>query len=276
MKIIDTGSGILLADEEYFDPFISFECGQCFRFEKISESEYVFCALGKRIGVKAAEGGYLFTGVTADEFKNGLVGYFDLERDYGAIIKALSADENIARAVKYCSGIRIFRQDPWEALASFIISQNNNIPRIKKIINALCVTLCGDERIFPAPELLLEAGSEGLAPIRAGFRVKYLLDAAEKTVSGEIYPEHIRTLPYEEALAALKSIKGVGDKVANCVLLFGYGFTEAFPVDVWVKKVIGEYYGDDFTPKRFGKYAGFAQQYLFCYERSFKSKVRGE
>ena len=136
------------------------------------------------------------------------------------------------------------------------------------------MTLCGDERIFPAPERLLEAGAEGLAPIRAGFRVKYLLDAAEKTVSGEIDPERIRALPHEEALAALKGIKGVGDKVANCVLLFGYGFMDAFPVDVWVKKVIAGCYGEDFTPKRFGEYAGIAQQYLFCYERNFKSRVR--
>lgn len=265
---------MLLSGEEYFDPFISFECGQCFRFEKTGENEYDFCALGKRIHVRKSKEGYVFTGVTEEEFKSGLVSYFDLERDYGAIIKALSADEHIAQAVKYCGGIRIFRQDPWETLASFIISQNNNIPRIKKIINTLCVTLCGDERIFPAPERLLEAGAEGLAPIRAGFRVKYLLDAAEKTVSGEIDPERIRALPYEKALAALKGIKGVGDKVANCVLLFGYGFMDAFPVDVWVKKVIAGCYGEDFTPKRFGEYAGIAQQYLFCYERNFKSRVR--
>ena len=265
---------MLLSGEEYFDPFISFECGQCFRFEKTGENEYDFCALGKRIHVRKSKEGYVFTGVTAEEFKSGLVSYFDLERDYGAITKALSADEHIAQAVKYCGGIRIFRQDPWETLASFIISQNNNIPRIKKIINTLCVTLCGDERIFPAPERLLEAGAEGLAPIRAGFRVKYLLDAAEKTASGEINPERIRTMPYEEALAALKGIKGVGDKVANCVLLFGYGFMDAFPVDVWVKKVIAGCYGEDFTPKRFGEYAGIAQQYLFCYERNFKSRVR--
>jgi N-glycosylase/DNA lyase len=121
---------------------------------------------------------------------------------------------------------------------------------------------------FPSAEAIKNAGIEGLAPIKSGFRAKYIIDAAEKVVSNEISLDYIANCGYEEALTELKKIKGVGDKVANCVLLFGFGYYEAFPVDVWVKRVIEKYYGTDFDPKTFGNYAGIAQQYLFYYERN--------
>lgn len=271
MKLVPFKNGILLTDTVNFDPFISCECGQCFRFEKLSEDRYSLVAENRLLSIRRESGGWFFEDIEEAEFRAKYFTYFDLERDYAAIIASYGEDENISRAAISGSGIRIFRQDPWETLISFIISQNNNIPRIKKIIESLC-RLLGEEKngvySFPAPEKIARAGIEGLAPIKSGFRAKYIIDAANKVVSGEVSLERIARSDYADALAELKTIKGVGDKVANCVLLFGFGFYEAFPVDVWVKRVIGKYYGEAFDPKTLGRYAGIAQQYLFHYERN--------
>ena len=266
-----TEKGTLLREVPNFDPFVSCECGQCFRFETEGD-RLVLYARRRKLCITRCEGGYLLHGADENEFYGVWYDYFDLGRDYGAIIESFSGDKNISLAAEYGGGIRIFRQDPWEALVSLIISQNNNIPRIKKIINSLCVLLGedlgGGNFAFPSPQAIKKAGTEGLAPTRAGFRAKYIYDAAEKVLSGEVSQERIKNSSYEDALAELKKIKGVGDKVANCVLLFGYGFTQAFPVDVWVKRVIAEYYGEGFDPASLGEYAGIAQQYLFYYRRN--------
>ena len=270
MKFTKIENHLLLSECENFDPFVSCECGQCFRFNKISESEYVIFAQNRSLTIRKQDENWLFLDITEEEFIGKFVRYFDLERNYGEIIKGYSGDENITRAADIGSGIRIFRQDAFETLISFIISANNNIPRIKKIIEALC-ELLGDRvngsYSFPTPESIVSAGIEGLAPIKAGFRTKYIVDAAQKVASGEISLEYIQNCGYLEALNELKKIKGVGDKVANCVLLFGFGYLNAFPVDVWVKRVINKYYGESFDPDELGEYAGVAQQYLFYFER---------
>ena len=279
MKFTKTQGHLLLTECENFDPFVSCECGQCFRFTRISENEYRIFACGRSLGIRRQENGWLFLDIDEDEFKSLFVPYFDLDRDYGAIIKGYSHDESIARAATDGSGIRIFRQDPWETLVSFIISANNNIPRIKKIIEALCELLgerVGGGYSFPTAEKIVSAGVEGLSPIRAGFRAKYIFDAACKVASGEVSLEHVKNCGYENALTELKKIKGVGDKVANCVLLFGFGYYNAFPIDVWVKRVISKYYGEGFDPKTLGEYAGVAQQYLFYYERSILGREEKE
>ncbi|MBQ3230744.1 MAG: DNA-3-methyladenine glycosylase 2 family protein [Clostridia bacterium] len=271
MRFRQINNDLLLSEINNFDPFVSCECGQCFRFEQISESEYRLFACGRELVIDKTEEGWLFLNIDEAEFKKGFFDYFDLGRDYGEIISSFSFDKTISLAAQTGSGIRIFRQDPFETLISFIISQNNNIPRIKKIIEALC-RLLGEEKngfySFPTAEKIAEAGIEGLAPIKSGFRAKYIIDAASKVASGEISIEGIQKMSYAEALAELKKIKGVGDKVANCVLLFGFGHYGAFPIDVWVKRVIDKYYNGSFDPQTLGEYAGIAQQYLFYHERS--------
>lgn len=275
MELRKVGNDLLLLNTPNFDPFVSCECGQCFRFEKTNENEYSIIACNRQINIKRVDEGWLFADMTESEFTEIFVRYFDLERDYSAIIRSFNNDSAIARGAVAGSGIRIFRQDPWETLISFIISQNNNIPRIKKIIDALC-RLLGEEKCgiysFPTAEKILEAGIDGLAPIKSGFRAKYIIDAATKVLSGEVDLNRIAAEGYTAALEELKLIKGVGDKVANCVLLFGFGYYEAFPIDVWVKRVIEKYYSADFDPKTLGEYAGIAQQYLFYYERSIQDK----
>ena len=275
MKFKSINNGILLSECENFDPFVSCECGQCFRFNRISDDEYDVFACGRRLNIQRRDEGWFFADIDEEMFRNSFYDYFDLDRDYGAIIKSYSGDRFISSAAVEGGGIRIFRQDPWETLVSFIISQNNNIPRIKKIIESLC-TLLGDEKdgfySFPSAEKIAKVGIDGLAPIKAGFRAKYIISAAEMVVSGEVSLDYIKNCGYAEALEILKRIKGVGDKVANCVLLFGFGYYEAFPIDVWVKRVINKYYGEDFDPTTLGEFAGIAQQYLFYYERNIVSK----
>ena len=279
MKLTEIGKDLLLTECNNFDPFVSCECGQCFRFDQLSEDCYAIYACGRMLKIIRAEQGWLFCDIGKEEFTSLFLPYFDLERDYAQIIEAFSYDKSLYRAANLGSGIRIFRQDGWETLISFIISANNNIPRIKKIIDSLC-RLYGKEEngyySFPTPKAIYDAGIEGLAPIKAGFRAKYIYDAACKITSGEVSLEHVASCRYAQALSELKKIKGVGDKVANCVLLFGFGYYEAFPIDVWVKRVISKYYGDSFDPKVFGKYAGIAQQYLFYYERNISSKEANE
>ena len=170
-------------------------------------------------------------------------------------------------------GIRILKQEPWEALCSFIISQNNNIPRITGIIDRLCSTW-GEknekgEYSFPSYEILAGLTVEDLAPLKAGFRSKYILDAAQKLKNKEIDLNKIYSATMDEAREELMKIKGVGKKVADCTLLYGFGRMEAFPVDVWVKRIVEELYPDG-LPECIKGNEGIAQQYLFHWRRNSK------
>ena len=162
------------------------------------------------------------------------------------------------------------RQDPYEALCTFIISQNNNIKRIKGIVGRLCESF-GDEIEdgvygFPTAERLAKLTPDDLAPLRAGFRNRYIIDSAKKVASGEVDLELCKTADYEAALAELMKITGVGVKVADCTLLFGMYRVEAFPIDVWMKRAMEKLF-PGMTAADFGEYAGIAQQYIFHYSR---------
>lgn len=274
----------------------TFDCGQCFRFTPLSpealrpyfsDPSSVYAVSGVAFGkyVLFAEdrqkpGELIVVNAAPDECLSLWIPYLALDEDYDAIDRfletALPEEKNRAvlrKATAYGKGVRILRQDPWETLISFIFSQNNNIPRIRKIIAAFCQLLGEEtdepgERAFPTPEAVLRAGLDGLAPIRAGFRAKYVLDAAAKVLSGAVDLAAVRAQEsYDEALAMLRQIRGVGPKVGACALLFGFSKTEAFPVDVWMKKVLARRFPDGLDVAAFGKYAGVAQQYLFYYER---------
>ena len=271
---------------EYFDISQIFDCGQCFRFDKVDSHKggvaFGGAAFGKYVEFEQTEDGFLTVyGSTEDEFEKIWRPFLAYDEDYGALrddIRARLAECGVAEdvvsgAMNGGSGIRILRQDRWEALCSFIISQNNNIPRIKKNIADLCSAF-GDEiengkghRAFPTPKALYDAGEEAIFALKTGFRAKYIHDAAEKVASGKIDLAKIDEMSYDDAMAALTSIKGVGPKVASCALLFGFGKTESFPVDVWMKRVIAKYFPGGLEVDRLGKYAGIAQQYLFYYER---------
>ena len=261
-----------------FDIKQIFECGQAFRFDPAPSGGYEGVAFGRYLHVRDADGGVSINASQA-EFDAVWRDYFDLDRDYGKIIEALSHDEVMRAAASYGSGIRVLNQDTFECLVSFIISQSNNIPRIKGIIGRLCESF--GERItspdgrafytFPTLERLSGVSAADLGVIRAGFRAKYIKDAVDKVCRGDVDLAKLKKIDVAAGREELKKIYGVGDKVANCVLLFGAGKADAFPVDTWIKKAIAKFYeGRDFDPASLGPYCGLAQQYLFYYARENK------
>lgn len=261
--------------------FRTFDCGQCFRFETVADSSFLCEVEGVAHGryVRFAQNGEgeLFVYSSEEDFNELWYPYLSLDCDYGAVnetlLSALKGSDrlHLERAAEASRGIRILRQDRWEALCSFIISQNNNIPRIKKIIGAMCEKY--GEKIeggyaFPTPEALARAGESAIFDLRTGFRAKYIYDAAVKVATGELSLDSVSDAPtYGEAEKLLLSVKGVGPKVAACTLLFGFSRLDAFPVDVWIKKVLERRFEKGFDPSVFGEFAGIAQQYLFYYER---------
>lgn len=257
-------------DAGLFDPDVTFDCGQCFRWEKQPDGSWSGVVRGQILTVRKSGGQIILEQAGSSGFEQIWRSYFDLERDYEGIKKSLSGDPVLEAAIKFAPGIRILRQEPWEALCSFIISQNNNIPRIKGIVSRLCENfgdrISGKTYSFPSAERLAGLSEKDLAPLRSGFRAKYIIDAARKTASGEVDFEALSYMPLDEARKTLKTIKGVGPKVADCALLFGCGRLDSFPVDVWIKRVLAKFYPDGF-PREYISYGGIAQQFLFHYAR---------
>ncbi len=300
--VADTGGAYSLYD--------TLECGQCFRHRIVKNEngyrEYMIPAGEKLffVGQKSL-GELIFYGISDEEFEEFAVPFFSLDTDYEKIkedIRKRTDSEWLIQAIDTAGGIVILKQDPWEALFSFIISQNNNIPRIKKIIaeisaaygDNLCLQnnvkkcplskiegdpchekckSCGACYSFPKP-LAVYLEPEKLLPSRPGFRYKYLLDAARKVATKETNLEMIAAArSYTYTLSELKKILGVGDKVASCAALFGFGNLEAFPIDVWMRRAIDAYFDGKLSPESLGRYAGVAQQYIFHYIRLIENKV---
>lgn len=288
-----------------YDLADTMECGQCFRYERVSDTacpvEYRTVVGNTIIDVgQRKRGELIFFGMTDAEFENVARGYFALDTDLSAIREDILRHTDSAwlkEAAECAGGIAILKQDPWETLVSFIISQNNNIPRIRKIVREICAEYgvniylqgassgkcplsvidgtpcqekckkCGRCYTFPSAEDILN-NPEGLLPSRPGFRYGYILDAAQKVATGEVNLDMIAAArSYTHTLDCLKQIKGVGDKVASCVALFGFANLEAFPIDVWMKRAIDTYFGGVLDPTALGRYAGVAQQYIFHYIR---------
>lgn len=245
-------------------------CGQCFRFKETEEGTYNGVAFGRELTLEKHDD-ILILFTSEEDFLNIWRSYFDLDLDYGKIKEELSGlHPTLAEAARFAPGIRILRQEPFEALISFIISQNNNIKRISGIVERLC-QLCGEEICdgvykFPTVEEMSDLSVEDLSPIRAGFRGKYIVDAVSKVKSGEVELKALEALSYEDAKAELMKIKGVGSKVADCVLLYGFHKLEGFPMDVWMKRAMAVLF-PDIDGSAFGEYAGIAQQYIFHFAR---------
>ena len=246
------------------------DCGQCFRWRRQEDGSYRGVVRGR--AVRASRDGDRLILDGADESDREMwADYFDLSCDYAAIRERLGAlHPAMAEAARYAPGIRILRQEPFEALISFIISQNNNIKRISGIVARLCESfgepIGGGEYAFPTAERLAALEPDDLAPIRAGFRHRYIIDAARRVARGETDLEAIRLLPVDEARSRLMRITGVGVKVADCVLLYGLHRAESFPLDVWMKRAMATLF-DGMEPSAFGDCAGVAQQYIFHYAR---------
>lgn len=256
-----------LAAEEIFSLADTLNCGQCFRWSEQADGWFDGVVEGRMCRVKQTESGLALEAEGDEAF---WADYFDCRTSYAAIRGRLCQNETLAKAATFAPGIRVLRQYPWETLCSFIISQNNNIKRIRGIVARLCT--CFGEPLapgvyaFPAPEALAGRTAEELAPLRSGFRAGYLLDAAQKVASGELVLEEVAVLPLEEARLALQTIRGVGPKVAECALLYGFGRMECFPMDVWMKRAMKQLFPEG-LPLCARENAGIAQQYIFHYAR---------
>ncbi len=264
------------------------ECGQCFRFYKIGEKRYRIIAHGRILEVSQTLNEVVFHYTSEEDFCDIWCTYFDLNRDYATIKQSLGKMNNpLHLAVTEKSGIRLLQQDTWETLISFIISQNKHITHIKKLIEDLSKaygtyigTVEGEKYYsFPTVEQLSHAEDEDLRALKVGFRAPYIVDAYKKVIDGEVDMDALIYIPIEDAKKELMKIKGVGPKVADCVLLFGARRYEVFPVDVWVKRVMEYFYFNedtkithihDYAIEEYGNLAGFAQQYLFYYARDFQ------
>ena len=269
-----------------------FECGQCFRWKKEENGSYTGVT---NFGVmNISQEGETIT-INGEFVKNGEItsdekyimacinDYFDLNTDYTKIKNILEKDDiNMQNAIKFGYGIRILNQDPWEMLISYIISAANNIPRISKTIQNISmaygkkIVFEGEDfYLFPTPKELSVATVEDLRKLNLGFRDKFVYGATKAVIDASIILQNVEQCSYKDAKKELIKLSGVGEKVADCILLFSMKKTEAFPVDTWIKKVMEQLYNESknvkkialFAEEKFGKFGGIAQQYLFYYMR---------
>ncbi len=270
MQIKQMGADLLITGLQPFALADTLDCGQAFRWSQNPDGSWQAVVRHQLLRVAEKQGAFYIYNCTEQEFTEVWAGYFDTGRDYTAICAEISSDPVLKKAAAACGGIRLLRQEPWETLCSFIISQNNNIPRIKGIIERLCQAF--GEKIpggytFPDAEMLAGRTLEELAPLRSGFRAKYILDAAQKVADGTVSLSALDAMDTGSARAELMKIRGVGPKVADCVLLFAYGKTDAFPQDVWIKRTMQTLF-NGVLPAVAMPYAGIVQQYLFHYART--------
>lgn len=269
-NIIFEKNKIYIKNVSNFDLAQTLDCGQAFRWSQNDSGIWHGIAYGKYIELYCQNGDIIINNSNEQDFNNIWRNYFDLDNDYSKIIKEVSANPTIAKAANYSSGIRLLNQEPWEALCSFIISQNNNIPRIKGIIERLCENFgkkIDGGYTFPSANDIAKLTVDDLAVIRSGFRAKYILDAAQKVACGEIDLTALMQTDYDTARQKIMTIKGVGPKVADCVLLYGLGHKNAFPRDVWINRALDQMF-DGNIPECAKQYGGIVQQYIFHYIRN--------
>lgn len=286
-KFDECSEGIVIKGVKDFNIKHIFDCGQCFRWNEDKDGSYV--GVANKRAVRVIQNGndiYIKGGKSQD--KDFWENYFDLKRDYGEIKNKLKNDDVLNEAIKYGEGIRILNQEKFEIVISFIISANNRIPMIKRAVENISRSF-GDKiefegktfYSFPTPDKLYKVSADELKSLGVGFRGEYIASAVKDIVEGNISLDEVSKLPTDEAHKELTKLKGIGPKVADCILLFSMQKHDAFPVDVWVKRVMQHFYlAPDvslnkirqFGRDKFGDLAGFAQQYLFYYAREFKGK----
>ena len=289
MKISVKNNDVLLENIKDFKLADTFDCGQCFRFNPCSDGGYIGTAYGKTVRITQDGDTVTLHSTSLDDFNSIWRIFLDLDRDYGSIKEKLTScsDTVMSEAIVHGDGIRILKQDLWETIISFIISASNNIPRIKKIIESLCENY-GTAHIyegktyyaFPDAHTIANLSDDELAVIRSGFRAKYISACAKRVDCGDFVLDELYAMSTEDAKKSLMTLNGVGNKVADCILLFALNKFDSFPIDVWIKRIM-EYCYFDNTPQtiptiaefaniRYGELGGIAQQYLFYYARSLK------
>lgn len=261
------------------------ESGQCFRWVLVSENTYRITAFGRVLfAVQEPGSSKVALSCTKEEFQDIWADYFDLETDYGEVIRRVPPEDGYLKlAAAENSGIRILRQDPWETLITFLISQRKNIPAIKQAVEKICsaagpVITTGDcasgkeneEEIhaFPSPEELCRLTLDDLTNCSLGYRAKYIYKTAHAFADGAVTIPELEALSDEALFDKLCTLYGVGRKVAYCTMLFGFHRLDSFPVDVWMERIQKTHYPKGFFLKKYHPYAGIMQQYMFAYERT--------
>lgn len=265
MEIIPTKNGTHIVNFGEINLPLTLDCGQAFRWEETEKGIFRGVAYGKETLVSQTEDGLFFRNTSAEDAEKIWSDYFDLSTDHEKITERLCKDPYIKEAYGRYGTLRILRQEPWEALCSFIISSCNNIPRIKGIIKRLSEKYgekTGECFSFPSAQTLAVKSEEDLSFLKAGYRVPYILDAARRVAEGETNLEEIRKMSENEARNELMKIRGVGKKVADCTMLFSLGFTDVYPVDRHIDRATKLYYPDG-LPDCFKPHSGLAQQYIF-------------
>ncbi|HPY44193.1 MAG TPA: DNA glycosylase [Clostridia bacterium] len=262
----------MLAKIPDFNLALTANSGQSFRFHQQGKGVFSLTACGRHVFIEQLPSETCRFSCNAEEFASVWHPYLDLDRDYSALGALIGANDTfLARAYQYARGIRILRQEPFEALICFIVSQRKSIPAIRSCVEALArrygKPICPDAFAFPEPAALAAANAAELAACGLGYRVPYVLETARMVDGGVVSLEALRHLDDAALEAALQRFPGVGRKVAACVMLFAYQRMEAFPVDVWIERVLREHYPEGFPAYRFKGMAGILQQYLFCYAR---------
>lgn len=287
-SVEEAGSKVLVKGITDFSLKETLECGQCFRWDEEEDGSFTGVAYDRVVNVKLDGEVLTIDNTNLNDFYDIWFDYFDLGRDYGEIKRSLSKDPILKEAIKYGGGIRILRQDTWETLVSFIISQNNRITQIKKVIENLSRTFGNPIEYngkvyytFPKVQDFVMSDLDTIANSKCGFRAKYIMDAASKVFSGEIDLFKLAEYETSDIRDVLMNINGVGPKVADCVILYSIGKYDTFPTDVWIKRIVEYLYlkreGKPmeiqlFAIDKFGDLSGFAQQYLFYYAREHVSK----
>ena len=278
----------LILKVECFNLKYTLECGQCFRWKKIDDFEYIGVINDRVIKIKQINDELIVSSNNNDDLENVVRNYFDLDTDYQFIEDTISKiDEKIKCAVKNTTGIRILNQDFFETLMSYIISANNNIPRISKSVDLISEKY-GKEVIFedksyylfPTFDQLENVTEEEFRKCGVGFRARYLKQVVEDVLNNNIDIDNITCMDTEKIKERLLNLMGVGPKVADCILLFACNKKEVFPVDVWVERIMTNLYFDniktnkkeilEYANKNFGTYAGIIQQHLFYNVREGK------
>lgn len=256
--------------------------GQCFRMREVSDRErftdspceYEMIAQDKILRVGQSGNSFSFA-CSHEEFEKFWRDYFDLSTDYSEIKRLADAEDVfLNKAIEFGAGIRILRQDLWEMIVTFIISQQNNIPRIAKCIDNICRRYGrelanpygGVYYSFPTADVLAKLEEDALMECNLGYRSKYVVRVAKEVAEGKLNLEELRAMNYQDARKRLLGLYGVGVKVADCISLFGLHFIDAFPVDTHIKQIIEREYPDGFPLERYDGYAGIIQQYIFYYE----------
>lgn len=262
------------------------ESGQCFRWSRIAPGTYRIIARDKCLRIETMGENLYDLDCTEEEYMFFWYHYLDLYESYAGIRQRISREKDkfLFYAAEYEKGIRILRQDPWETLITFIISQNKNIPAIRRSVEKLSYAFGMEMRdrsgekyfAFPAPDVLAELQEEQLKECGLGYRCRYVKKAAERVANGDFDLAGLKNADEGAAILALTGLTGVGEKVASCVSLFGLHHLNSFPIDVWMKRILEEHYPNGYPFKTYSPYNGVYQQYMFAYYRCFQVKSGSE